>query len=160
MIISITFSSTFICHNSGSSHKTFHDKVTSYSHVKAQTINFLENQQTSFLVIKQLQFILFSGRVYVRALIQQTSHTQLSYSLLQLLTLTQYLWLWSFNQTQRKIRAYNVASKRIHLWVMSTIMVHANLHTIGYIYQDHPNTKCLPKDKMKKGKVKITLTLA
>ena len=150
----------FICHNSSSSHKTFHDKVTSYSHVKAQTINFLENQQTSFLVIKQLQLILLSGRVYVRALIQQTSHTQLSYSLLQLLTLTQYLWLWSFNQTQRKIGAYNVASKRIHLWVMSTTIVHANVHPIGYIYQDHPNTKFLPKDKMKKGKVKITLTLA
>ena len=33
------------------------------------------------LVIKQLQFILFSGRVYVRALIQQTSHTKLSFSL-------------------------------------------------------------------------------
>ena len=29
-----------------------------------------------------------------------------------------------------------------------------------YIYQDHPNSKFLPKDKMKKGKVKITLTLA
>ena len=43
---------------------------------------------------------------------------------------------------------------------MSTIIVHANVHPIGYIYQDHPNTKCLPKDKMKKGKVKITLTLA
>ena len=43
---------------------------------------------------------------------------------------------------------------------MSTIIVHANVHPIGYIYQDHPNTKCLPKDKMKKGKVKITLTLS
>ena len=43
---------------------------------------------------------------------------------------------------------------------MSTIIVHANVHPIGFIYQDHPNTKCLPKDKMKKGKVKITLTLA
>ena len=160
MIISITFSSMIICHKCSSSHKTSHDRVTSNSHVKAQTINFLENQQTSFLVIKQLQFILFSGRVYVRSLIQQTPHTQLSYSLLQLLTLTQYLWLWNFNQTKRKIWAYNVASKRIHLCVMSTIIVHANIDPIGYIYQDHPNTKCLPKDKMKKGKVKITLTLA
>ena len=134
MIISITFTSIIICHNSSSSHKTSQDQVTSYLHVKAQTINFLENQQTPFLVIKQLQFILFSGRGYVRALIQQISHTQLSYSLLQLLTLTQYLWLWSFNWTLRKIGAYSVASQRIHLWVMSTIIVHANLHPIGYIY--------------------------
>ena len=148
IIISITFSSMIICHNSSSSHKTFHNQVTNNSHVKAQTINFLENQQTSFLVIKQLQFILFSGRVYVRALIQQTPHTQLSYSLLQLLTLTQYLWLWSFNRTLRKIGAYSVASKRIHLWVMSTIIVHANVHPIGYIYQDLSNILCLPKDKM------------
>ena len=29
-----------------------------------------------------------------------------------------------------------------------------------YIYQDLSNTRCLPKDKMKKGEVKITLTLA
>ena len=43
---------------------------------------------------------------------------------------------------------------------MSTIIVHVNLHPIGYIYQDLSNTKFLPKDKMKKGKVKITLTLA
>ena len=43
---------------------------------------------------------------------------------------------------------------------MSTIIVHANVHPIGYIYQDLSNTRCLPKDKMKKGKVKITLTLA
>ena len=43
----------------------------------------------------------------------------------------------------------------------STIIVHANVHPIGYIYiRITPNTKCLPKDKMKKGKVKITLTLA
>ena len=77
------------------------------------------------LVIKQLKFILFLGRVYVRALIQQTPHTQLSYSLLELLTLTQYLWLWSFNRTLRKIGAYNFASQRIHLWVMSTIITHA-----------------------------------
>ena len=27
-------------------------------------------------------------------------HTQLSFSLSQLLTLTQYLWVWSFNRTQ------------------------------------------------------------
>ena len=80
-------------------------------------------------------------------------HTQLSFSLSQLLTLMQYLWLWSFNRTLRKIGDYNFASQRIHLWVMSSIIVHANLHPIGYIYQDLSNTRCLPKDKMKKGKV-------
>ena len=71
-------------------------------------------------------------------------HTQLSYSLLQLLTVTQYLWLWSFNQTQRKIRAYCVASQRIHLLVMSTIIAHANLHTIGYMCLDlsSPDDAC------------------
>ena len=42
---------------------------------------------------------------------------------------------------------------------MSTIIVHANLHPVGYIYHDLSNTRSLPKDKMKKGKVKITLTL-
>jgi len=43
---------------------------------------------------------------------------------------------------------------------MSTIIAHANEHPVGYMYQDLSNTRCLPKDKMKKGKVKITLTLA
>ena len=66
-----------------------------------------------------------------------------------------------FQPDTEKVGAYNVASKRIHLWVMSTIIVQANLHPIGYIYiyQDLSNMRCLPKDKMKKGKVKITLTL-
>ena len=43
---------------------------------------------------------------------------------------------------------------------MSTILAHANLHPIGYIYHDLSNTRSLPKDKMKKGQVRITLTLA
>ena len=75
-------------------------------------------------------------------------HTQLSFSLSQLLTLAQYLWVWIFNQTQRKIGAYNVASKRIHLWVMSTIIVHAKLQPIGYIYiyiSGSPEHKVLAK---------------
>ena len=148
MIILITFSSIIICRNSSSSHKTSHDQVISYSHVKAQTINFLENQQTTFSVIEQLQFILFSGRVYVRALIQQTPHTQLAFSLSQLLTLTRYLWVQSFNQTQRKIGAYRFASQPFTSRVMSTIIVHDALHPIGYIYQNLSNTRCLPKDKM------------
>ena len=73
-----------------------------------------------------------------------------SYHELLLLTLTQYLWVWSFNQTQRNIGAYSVASQPFTSRVMSTIIVHANLHPIGYIYiyQDLSNTMCLPKDKM------------
>jgi hypothetical protein len=43
---------------------------------------------------------------------------------------------------------------------MSTIIAHANEHPIGYVYHDLSNTKSLPKDKMKKGKVEITLNLA
>src|SRR3954469_5322771 len=74
--------------------------------------------------------------------------TQLSFSLSQLLTLTQYLWVWSFNRTQRKIGAYSVASQPFTSRVMSTIIIHANLHPIGYIYQDLSNTRCFPKDKM------------
>ena len=65
-----------------------------------------------------------------------------------------------FNRTLRKIGAYNVASQRIHLWVMSIVIVHAKLHPIGYIYQDLSNMRCLTKDKMKEGKVKITSTHA
>ena len=72
----------------------------------------------------------------------------------------QYLWLWSFNQTQRKTGAYSVASKRIHFWVMSTIIVHANLHPIRYIYHVLSNMLSLPKDKNEKGNVNITVTLA
>ena len=78
MIISITFPSIIIA---TLSYKTYYDKVATNSHVKVQTMNSLETQQPIFSVIKQLQFILFLGRVYVRALIQQTSHTQLSFSL-------------------------------------------------------------------------------
>ena len=75
-------------------------------------------------------------------------HTQLSFSLSQLLTLTQYLWVWSFNWTQRKIGAYSFASQRFTSRVMSTLIVHQDSHTISYIYQEFSNTMCLPNDKM------------
>src|SRR6187399_3471350 len=75
-------------------------------------------------------------------------HTQLSYSLSQLLTLTQYLCLWSFNRTQRMIGAYGVASQHFTSRVMSTVIDHENLHLSGHIGQDLSNTVCLPKDKM------------
>src|SRR3954464_8442401 len=51
-----------------------------------------------------------------------------------------HLWLWSFNLTHRKIGAYSVASQPFTSRVMSTIIVHANLHPVGYIYQDLSNT--------------------
>ena len=35
---------------------------------------------------------------------------------------------------------------------MSTIIAYANLHSIWYMYHDLPNTRSLPKDKMKKWK--------
>src|SRR3989337_3873062 len=51
-------------------------------------------------------------------------HTQLSFSLSQLLTLMRYLWVQSFNRTQRKIGAYRFASQPFTSRVMSTIIVH------------------------------------
>ena len=45
-----------------------------------------------------------------------------------------YLWLRSFNRTQRKIGAYSFAPQPFTSRVMSTIMVHAPLHPIRYIY--------------------------
>src|SRR3989337_148097 len=79
-------------------------------------------------------------------------HTQPSFSLSQLLTLTRYLWVQSFNQTQRNIGAYRFASQPFTSRVMSTIIAHDALHPIGYIYQNLSNTRCLAKDKMKKRK--------
>ena len=42
------------------SHKTHHDKEATNSHVKVQTMNYLETQQPMFSVTKQLQFKLFN----------------------------------------------------------------------------------------------------
>ena len=50
MIISITFPSII---TATLSHKTHHDKVTTNSHVKVQTMNSLETQQPMFSVTKQ-----------------------------------------------------------------------------------------------------------
>ena len=77
-------------------------------------------------------------------------HTQLSFSLSQLLTLTQYLWVWSFNRTQRKIGAYSFAPQPFISRVMSTIIIHALPHPIRYVYHTLSNMLSLPKDKMKK----------
>src|SRR3954466_13014697 len=75
-------------------------------------------------------------------------HTQLSFNLSQLLTLTRYLWVQSFNRTQRKIGAYSFASQPFTSRVMSTIIIYENLHPSGYIYPVRSNTKCLPKEKV------------
>ena len=79
-------------------------------------------------------------------------HTQLSYNLSQLLTLTRYLWVQSFNWTQRKIRAYSFTSQPFTSRVMSTIILYEILHPRGYIYPDLSNTQCLPKEKSVKRK--------
>ena len=80
-------------------------------------------------------------------------HTQLSDSLSQLLTLTQYLWVWSFNWTQRKIGAYSVASQPFTSRVMSTIRLYDNLRPSGYIYLDlSPTHSACQKEKSVKRK--------
>ena len=75
-----------------------------------------------FSIIKLFQFVLFSGRVYVRALIQQTQDTQLSFNISQLLTIMWYLWFQSFNRTETKIEAYSFASQPFTSRVMSIII--------------------------------------
>src|SRR5215216_633919 len=75
-------------------------------------------------------------------------HTQLSFSLSQLLTLTRYLWVQIFNRTQRKIGDYSFASQPFTSRVMSTIILHENQHLSGYLYPDLSNTKSLPKEKV------------
>src|SRR3990170_2913449 len=78
-------------------------------------------------------------------------HTQLSFSLSQLLTLTRYLWVQSFNQTQRNIGAYSFASQPFTSRVMSTIILYDNLHSSGYIYLDpSPTHSACQKKKYKK----------
>ena len=134
-------------------------KVIIYSQCQVWIRNFIENQQTIISVIETIAIYHNIGKSQYKSF-SASPHTQLSFSLSQLLTLTQYLWVWSFNRTQRKIGAYSFATQPFTSRVMSTIIIHANLHPIGYIYQDLSNTRCLPKDKMKKGRVKITLNLA
>ena len=128
-------------------HMISYAQVIIYSQCKVWIRNFIENQQTIISVIEPIA-IYHNIRKSQYKSFSASPHTQLSFSLSQLLTLTQYLWLRSFNRTQRKIGAYSVASQPFTSSVMSTIIIHANLHPIGYIYQDHSNTMCFPKDKM------------
>ena len=128
-------------------HMISYAKVTIQSQFQVWIINFIENQQTLISVIEAIAIYHNIGKSQYKSF-SASPHTQLSFSLSQLLTLTQYLWLWSFNRTQRKIGAYSFASQPFTSRVMSTIIVNANLHPIRYIYQDLSNTLCLPKDKM------------
>ena len=122
-------------------------KVTIHSQCQVWIRNFIENQQTMISVIEAIAFYRNIGKSQHKSF-SASLHTQLSYSPSQLLTLMQYLWLWSFNRTQRKIGAYGIASQLFTSGVMSTVIDHENLHPSGYICQDLSNTMCLPKDKI------------
>ena len=116
-------------------------KVTIQSQFQVWMINFVENQQTLISVIEAIAIYHNIGKSQYKSF-SASPHTQLSYSLSQFLTLTQYLWVWSFNRTQRKIGAYSFASQRFTSRVMSTIIVHENSHPISYIYIRIFPTRC------------------
>ena len=147
MIISITFPSIM---TTILSYKTSHVIVATNSHVNVQTMNSLETQQPMFSVTKQLQFNLFNG-VEVRA-----PHTQPSYSLLRLLTLTAYTWAKCFNRTHRKIGAYNFASQCIHLKGDVNNNNSCYLYSTGHMCLDlsSPHDAC-QKRKIKRNREKI-----
>ena len=128
-------------------HKISYAKVIIYSQCKVWNRNFTENYQTIISVTEAIAIYHNIGKSQYKSF-SASPHTQLSFSLSQLLTLTQYLWVWSFNRTQRKIGAYSFASQPFTSRVMSTIIVYENPHPISYIHQDLSNTQCLPKDKM------------
>ena len=128
-------------------HMISYAKVTIQSQFQVWIINFIENRQTIISVIEAIAIYHNIGKIQYKSF-SASPHTEPSFSLSQLLKLTQYLWVWSFSRTQRKIGAYSFASQLLTSRVMSTIIVHENLHTISYIYPDLTNTLCLPKDKM------------
>ena len=73
-------------------------KVTIHSQCQVWIKNFIENQQTMISVIEAIAIYRNIGKSQYKSF-SESPHTQLSYSLSQLLTLTQYLWVWSFNLT-------------------------------------------------------------
>ena len=83
-------------------------KVTIYSQRQVWIKNFIENQQNMISVTEAIAIYHNIGKSRYKSF-SASPHTQLSFSLSQLLTLTQYLWLRSFNRTQRKIGAYGFA---------------------------------------------------
>ena len=128
-------------------HMISYAKVTIQSQFQVWIINFIENQQTLISVIEAIAIYHNIGKSQYKSF-SASPHTQLSFNLSQLLILMQYLWVWSFSRTQRKIGAYSFASQRFTSRVMSTIIVHEDSHPISYICLDISNTLCLPKDKM------------
>ena len=129
-----------------SCHMISYARVTIQPQFQVWIINFIENWQTIISVIEAIA-IYHNIRKSLCQSFLASPHTQLSFSLSQLLTLTQYLWLRSFNRTQRKIGAYSFASQCFTSRVMSTIIVHENSHPISHIYQDLSNILCLPKER-------------
>ena len=122
-------------------HMISYSKVTIQSQFQVWIINFNENQQTLISVIEAIAIYHNIGKSQYKSF-SASPHTQLSFSLSQLLTLTQYLWLRSFNRTQRKIGAYSFASQPFTSRVMSTIIAHSKLHPIRYIYIRIFPTQC------------------
>ena len=128
-------------------HMISYAKVTIQSHTQVWIRNFIENQQTLISVIEAIAIYHNIGKSQYKSF-SASPHTQPSFSLSQLLTLTQYLWVWIFNRSRRKIGAYSFASQRFTSRVMSTIIVHEDSHPISHIHQDLSNILCLPKDKV------------
>ena len=128
-------------------HMISYAQVIIYSPCQVWIKNFIVNQQTIISVVEAIAIYHNIGKSQYKSF-SASPHTQLPFSLSQLLTLTQYLWVWNFNRTQRKIGAYSFACQRFTSRVMSTIIVHENSHPISHIYQDLSNILCLPKDKM------------
>ena len=81
-------------------------RVTIQSQFQVWIIKFIEKQQTLISVIEEIAIYHNIGKSQYKSF-SASPHTQLSFSLSQLLTLTQYLWLRSFNWTQRKIGVYS-----------------------------------------------------
>ena len=111
----------------------YYVKVTIHSQGKVWIMSFIDSQQTIIPAIEAIAIYHTSERVKYKSF-SASPHTQLSFSLSQLLTLMQYLWVLSFSRTQRKIGAYSFASQPFTSRVMSTIIIHANPHPIRYIY--------------------------
>ena len=102
-------------------------QVIIYSQCQVWIGNFIENQQTRISVIEAIAIYHNIGKSQYKSF-SASPHTQLSFSLSQLLTLMQYLWVQSFNRTQRKIGDYSFASQPFTSRVMSTIILYENLH--------------------------------
>ena len=125
-------------------------KVTIHSQFQVWIRNLIENQETIISVIEAIA-IYHNIRKSQYKSFSASPHTQLSFSLSQLPALTQYLWVWSFNRTQRKIGAYSFASQPLTSRVMSTIILYDNLHPSGYIYiQISPTHSACQRKKYKK----------